>query len=144
MEGQNTTNWSVALGGTYQIGNDVLTLAGSYLSLSQATTALQSTQFNVPGFLYTAPVPYTMADLRAAYTANFGRISLTPAFAYSQLRFSNLQLFGVNGFVPPPAGGRVRARHSGPAGLSQPRSLRRQHHRPLRVRAGARPGCRAA
>ena len=102
VEGQNTTNWSVALGGTYQIGNDVLTLAGSYLSLSQATTALQSTQFNVPGFLYTAPVPYTMADLRAAYTANFGRISLTPAFAYSQLRFSNLQLFGVNGFVPPP------------------------------------------
>jgi hypothetical protein len=102
VQGQTTTNWSVALGGTYQISNDVLTLAGSYLSLTQPTTALQSTQFNVPGFLYTAPVPYTMGDLRAAYTANFGRISLTPAFDYSQLRFSNLQLFGVNGFVPPP------------------------------------------
>jgi hypothetical protein len=102
LPNQNNTSWTVSLGGTYQIGRDALTAAASHLSLYESPTSFDASTFRLPGSLYTAPIPYTIDDFRVNYTADFGRISLTPDFDFTRLSFSNLRLFGLNGFIVPP------------------------------------------
>lgn len=105
---QANTQWTASLGGTYQIGTDILTVAASHLNLYESPTALDVTSFNRPGVLYSAPIPFTMNDVRVSYAADFGRITLTPDFDYTNLTFSNAPLYGLNGFViPPPVNGFV-------------------------------------
>ena len=98
---QTQTTWSGALGGTYQIGNDVLTLAASHMNAFIEPYGIDVVSFNRPGVLYSAPIPYSVNDVRASYTANFGRISLTPAFDFSNVTFGGSALYGLNGFTPP-------------------------------------------
>jgi hypothetical protein len=96
------TDWTASLGGTYQIGRDVLTLAAAHLSQHEDPTGIDAQAFNVPGQLYSQPIPYTVDDIRIKYAADFGRISLTPDFDYTRFRFSDLKLFGINGALVPP------------------------------------------
>jgi hypothetical protein len=105
---ENRTDWSGTLGGTYEFGRDVLTIAGSHFSLHQDPTGIDAQQFTVPGLFTTNPIPYTLDDVRASYAATFGRFGLTPDVDYERLRFSSLKLIGLNGVaVPAPVGGTI-------------------------------------
>jgi hypothetical protein len=104
----NRTDASASVGGTHAFGRDTLTLAGSFLYLHQDPTGIDAAPFQIPGQIYTAPIPYTIGDLRAAYTVDLGRLTLTPAFNFTSLNFQNTTLFGVHGaVVPPPVNGFV-------------------------------------
>ena len=100
---QTQTTWSGGLGGTYQIGRDVLTVAATHLNAFIEPYGIDVVTFNRPGVLYSAPIPYSVNDVRASYTADFGRINLTPAFDFTNVTFGSAPIFGLNGFVPPPA-----------------------------------------
>ncbi len=103
---QSTTQWTASLGGSYQIGRDTLTVSASHLNLYESPTALDVTAFNRPGVLYSAPIPFTMNDVRVSYAVDLGRITLIPNFDYTNLTFSNANLYGLNGFaVPAPTNG---------------------------------------
>jgi hypothetical protein len=99
---ENRTDWTATLGGTYEIGRDVLTVAGSHLSLHQDPTDIGAQQFSQTGTFFTAPVPFTLDDVRVSYATNFGAFGVTPNVEYTRLRFDNLKLFGLNGAVVPP------------------------------------------
>ena len=105
---EDRTDWTASLGGTYEIGRDVLTVAGSHLSLHQDPTGIDAQQFKLPGAFSTQPIPFTADDLRASYATNFGRFAITPAVDYTHLSFGDLRLFSINGgAVPPAIGGLV-------------------------------------
>lgn len=105
---EDRTDWTATLGGTYEIGRDVLTLAASHFSLHQDPTGIDTQQFTVPGQFTTNPIPYTLDDVRASYATTFGRFGLTPAVDFEHLSFSNLKLFSINGApIPGPVGGTV-------------------------------------
>lgn len=99
---QTQTSWTGGVGGTYQIGDDVLTLAASHLNLFIEPYGIDVISFNRPGVLYSAPIPFSVNDVRGGYTANFGRFSVTPAFDFQNVTFGTTQVFGLDGFVPPP------------------------------------------
>jgi hypothetical protein len=101
VSSENRTDWSATLGGTYQIGRDVLTVAGSHLQLHQDPTGIDAQRFNLPGSFFTAPIPFTLDDARVSYETAFGRFAVVPNLEYSRLRFGDLRLFGVNGAVVP-------------------------------------------
>ena len=103
LPSQNTTSWSAALGGTYQIGNDTLTLAASHLNAFIMPYGLDVVSFNKPGVLYFAPIPYSVNDMRVSYQATFGNFSIVPAFDFTNVSFGTTQYFGLNGFAPPPS-----------------------------------------
>ncbi|MBV8097125.1 MAG: outer membrane beta-barrel protein [Acetobacteraceae bacterium] len=86
---QNATDWQAAIGGTYNIGTDVLSGAYTHLALTQRPNQIGSGT-------NTQLINYNVNDLRLNYTINpGGRISIVPG-----LDFQNYQ-FGsgfVNGF----------------------------------------------
>jgi hypothetical protein len=98
---QAQTSWSGGLGGTYQIGSDVLTLGATHLHGFIEPYGLDVATFNRAGATYFAPVPYDVNDVRLSYMFDFGRFSLTPAFDFSNVTFGSTTFFGLNGFVPP-------------------------------------------
>jgi hypothetical protein len=105
---EDRTDWSGTVGGTYEIGRDVLTLAASHFALHQDPTGIDAQQFTVPGQYTTNPIPYTLDDVRASYATTFGRFGVTPEVDYERLRFSGLKLYSLNGTpVPAPVGGTV-------------------------------------
>lgn len=103
---QDETDWSATVGGTYEIGRDVLTLAASHLQLHELPTDIDTIVFNVPGSFIASPVPFTFDDVRASYQTTLGRIVLTPNVEFSELRFGTLTISSTNGVaVPPPVNG---------------------------------------
>lgn len=106
---QDRTDWTVSLGGSYDIGRDTLSIAYSHLSLHQDPTDIDArTAFNLPGFFSTQPLPFTLDDFRAGYSINLGRIALVPSIDYQRIRFSNLRVVSIGGGpVPAPVGGTV-------------------------------------
>ena len=99
---QAQTAWSAGLGGTYEIGRDVITLAATHLTGFIEPYGIDVVSFNRPGVLYSAPIPYQVNDMRASYSADFGRINITPAFDFTNMTFGTTNYFGINGFTPPP------------------------------------------
>ena len=102
VSSQNNTSWNVAIGGSYDIGRDTLTLAATHINAFILPYGIDVVSFNVPGILYFAPIPYSLNDVRLGYTTNFGRFSLTPAFDFTNVTYGSTTYFGLNGFVPPP------------------------------------------
>ena len=86
---EDRTDWTAMIGGTYEIGRDVLTIAASHFSLHQDPTGIDAQQFTVPGQFTTNPIPYTLDDVRASYATQFGR------FGTTSWRSSNAQSIGV-------------------------------------------------
>ncbi len=104
----NRTDWSAAVGGSFEIGRDVLTIAASHYSLHEDPTGIDAQEFSVPGVFSSEPIPYTLDDVRASYTTTFSRFSFTPDVDFTRLTFSNLTLISVNGTpVPQPVNGLV-------------------------------------
>jgi hypothetical protein len=85
---QDETDWTVFAGGRYDFGDDQFTLGVAHLNLNQTPRDLGIPQL-------TQPEPYTVNDVRIAYKANFGRLSLQPAFDFSTWRFDNLTQNGT-------------------------------------------------
>ena len=79
---QSFTNWTATLGGTYEIGRDVLTVQYQHLSLNQTTRGL-----DVP-FLE-RPIGFDVDTLTARYRVNLNRVSVTPGVTVANYDYSN-------------------------------------------------------
>ena len=85
---QTHTDVNASLGGTYQIGNDTLTLAGSELYQHQNPTDLDTVRL-------AQPLGYKVTDLRARYDTSFGRWQFQPNAEFVGYRFDNVVLPGT-------------------------------------------------
>lgn len=85
---QSHTDWTASLGGSLAIGRDNLTLAVAHFSLHQPRTDLDALPTDTP-------VGYRVDDVRASYTINFNRISLTPNVAFTSYRYDDTTILGV-------------------------------------------------
>jgi hypothetical protein len=85
---QSRTDATAAAGGTVTFGRDTLTLGAAWLLRHQDRTMLDA----VPS---DTPIPFSVGDLRADYTAVFDRLSLTPNVEFTTLRYGNTTVFGV-------------------------------------------------
>jgi hypothetical protein len=86
--GQSRTDGSVAIGGTADIGQDRLTLAGSYVATHQDRTQLDALPSD-------KPVGVRIADTRAEYAIRSGRWEWTPHLAYAHWQYGNTTIQGV-------------------------------------------------
>ena len=85
---QNRTDGAVFLGGTLPVGRDKLTLGGGYLTRHQDRSELDALPSD-------RPVAFRVANLRAAYASEFGRLTATPSFELNRWRFGDTSVFGV-------------------------------------------------
>jgi hypothetical protein len=85
---QSFTNWSAALGGAHDFGQDVLSVGATHLNLNQTPR-----QLDVPN-LNTA-IAYRVDDARAEYKIDFGRLFLLPGIDVSNYSFDNGFAAGV-------------------------------------------------
>jgi hypothetical protein len=85
---QNRTDVAAFLGGTLAIGRDNLTLGGGYLTRHEDRTALDALPSD-------QPVAFTVANLRATYSSEFGRFTVTPSIDLNRWRFDNTTILGV-------------------------------------------------
>lgn len=83
QSGQSLTNWTIFSGAKYDIGRDQVTFGLAHLSLNQTPRDLAVPQLEQPD-------PYTVNDVRIAYTANFNRLSVQPMIDFSAWRFDNI------------------------------------------------------
>jgi len=84
---QNQTNWIAGVGGFYEFGRDRLELGYTHFNLNQGPTAIDS-------FSLQLPVTYRVDDVRASYTTQFGRFSVTPNAEFSYYNFDNTVVGG--------------------------------------------------
>jgi hypothetical protein len=84
---QSQTNWTTSLGGTVSVGRDLLTLAAAHFSLHQARTELDALPSDTP-------IAFRVDDLRASYTINLDRLSVTPNLAFSAYRYDATTIEG--------------------------------------------------
>jgi hypothetical protein len=85
---QDRTDGSAFLGGSINIGRDKLTLASGYVAGHEDRTSLDALPSD-------QPVAFQVGNLRAAYAAEFGRLTVTPAIEVNRWRFDNTTVFGV-------------------------------------------------
>ena len=120
LPSQSNTAWNVAVGGSYDIGADTITLDATHQYAFILPYGIDVVSFNHPGVLYFTPIPYNLNDARAGYTAVFGRFSVTPAVELTNVTYGGTSYFGLNGFTPPaPVNGAV---------LGSPDSLSYMNH----------------
>ncbi|MBS0558657.1 MAG: outer membrane beta-barrel protein [Proteobacteria bacterium] len=74
------TDWNAAVGGTYQIGRDLLEGAFSHVTYHQFGTSLAALQSSTP-------VSNQTDTAHAAYSIDLNRISITPDFSFSAYRY---------------------------------------------------------
>jgi hypothetical protein len=79
---QSYTDWTAALGGTHDFGQDTLTIGATHLNLNQLPRDLDVPQLN-------SAIAYRVDDMRAAYKMVFSRLSIEPAFDVSWYSFDN-------------------------------------------------------
>ena len=85
---QNQTDWTAVLGGAYTIGRSDLTLAYGHYSLHE-----DATDIGAPPA--TSPIPFTLDDVRSAYTFDLGRLKITPNAEFSAYRYGSATILGV-------------------------------------------------
>lgn len=95
---QSFTNWSATLGGTYEIGRDVVSASYSHLNLTQTPRDL-----DVPQLSQT--LNYRIDVARLEYRARFNRVTLTPAFEVANYDYGNGTVQGGTVLGGPVLGG---------------------------------------
>jgi hypothetical protein len=85
---QSYTNWTASLGGVYEIGRDVLSVAYSHLALTQTPGSLGTPQLQ-------QPLPFTVDLGSVSYRVNFSRLYVTPSVLVASYKYSNGTLGGV-------------------------------------------------
>ena len=83
------TDWAARIGGSYDVGRDVVEASYEHLNLNQTPQDL-----NTPQQLSQA-LSYQIDTARVSYRANFARTFLTPALAVSNYSFSNGTIGGA-------------------------------------------------
>ena len=85
---QNTTDWTVAIGGGYTIGRENLTAGYSHLSLHELPNAIGSP-------LSQTPIPYTVDDARLSYAFDQGRFKVIPRVDVQLYQYGDATVLGV-------------------------------------------------
>ncbi len=85
---QGYTNWTAALGGTFSVGRDLLTVAVAHFSLHQPRTDLDALPSDTP-------IAYQVDDVRASYRIALNRWSVTPSVAFSSYRYAATTIDGT-------------------------------------------------
>jgi hypothetical protein len=85
---QSYTNWSAAIGGSHDFGQDTLYVGATHLNLNQTPRDL-----DVPDL--TGSVPYRVDDARANYRINLSQAYLLPSIDVSNYSFDNGMIGGV-------------------------------------------------
>ena len=84
---QSYTDWTAALGGSYEIGHDTASLRYTHQNLNQTPRDLNAPQLDVP-------IAYRVDDLRFAYDARFNRLTLRPGLDVSVYGYDNGSVAG--------------------------------------------------
>lgn len=85
---QGRTDGTVALGGSVDVGQDRLTLAGSYVATHQDRAQLDALPTD-------RPVGVTIADARVEYAIRSGRFVWTPHIAFAHWTYGNTTIMGA-------------------------------------------------
>ena len=85
---QDTTDWTVAIGGGYTIGRENLTAGYSHLSLHELPNAIGSP-------LSQTPIPYTVDDARLSYAFDQGRFKFIPRVDVQLYQYGDATVLGV-------------------------------------------------
>ena len=86
--GQDRTDWTAALGVTYELGPGALTVGYAHLDEHEVATAI-GTQPS------TTAIPFQVDDVRAGYSVDLGRFTLTPNLDYQRFRFGMGTVLGA-------------------------------------------------
>jgi hypothetical protein len=84
---QNQTDYNAALGGTYQIGNDTLTLGGTEIYEHQTPASIDSRNI-------LQPLGVKVTDVRLQYDKAISRFTFEPLAEYQAYRFDNKVVTG--------------------------------------------------
>ena len=87
LSSQDRTDVSLSVGGSVEIGSDRLTLAAAHVQRHQDRSALDALASD-------RPVAVRVDDVRASYTLNFGRWTLTPAMEAASWHFGGTTILG--------------------------------------------------
>ena len=79
---QSFTNWSAAIGGSHDFGQDTLTVGATHLNLNQTPRDLDVPNLNTS-------LAYRVDDIRANYKIDVGRAYLLPGIDLSTYNFDN-------------------------------------------------------
>ncbi len=82
---QSRTDWNASVGGTYQIGQDVLTASASEIYAHENPTDINSPTIE-------SPLGFKVTDLRLNYASQFQYFNVQPGFVYEGYRFDNVLL----------------------------------------------------
>jgi hypothetical protein len=85
---QNRTDWTVSLGGSLDIGRDLLTVAVAHIDSHQDRTELDALPTD-------RPVPFQVDDLRISYAWRSGRWTVTPNLEASSWHYGATSILGV-------------------------------------------------
>ncbi len=88
LPAQDQTNWTIAGGTTLAVGQDHLTLGAASLGQHQSLGDIDALPTD-------RPVAYRVNDLRAAYAASLGRLSLEPNIDVATWRFGSSSIGGM-------------------------------------------------
>ena len=85
---ESHTDWNASVGGTYQIGQGILTAAASEIYAHENPTDINSPTIE-------APLGFKVTDLRLSYSTQLYYSNVTPNFEYQGYRFDNVLLPGA-------------------------------------------------
>ncbi len=88
LSNQDYTDWTAAIGGALDVGQNRITAGYSHLSLHQTARTLDSPQLDAPG-------AFSVDTLRTSSTIPAGRFAFNPSFTISDYRFQNVSIAGV-------------------------------------------------
>jgi hypothetical protein len=86
--GQSDTNWTAAVGDTFDIADCSVTAAVAHLSLHENDTALDAAQ-------YDEPLAYSVDTLRLSLKTPASRLTITPSFELTRFEFGAATIGGV-------------------------------------------------
>ena len=86
--GQSNTDWTAAVGSTFDIADCTVTAAVAHLALHENDTALDAAQ-------YDAPLAYSVNTLRLSGQTPLSRLTIEPSFDLTQFAFGSATIGGV-------------------------------------------------
>lgn len=86
--GPSDTNWTAALGGTFDLADCAVTAAFAHLMLHETDTALDAAQFD-------QPLAYTVDTLRLSGETPLNRLTIRPSLDLTRFQFGSATIGGV-------------------------------------------------